>query len=131
MTTDPREGATTPSWDEALERLENFVCSYPLDRALPDLAAIAARAGVPRGFLLEDERARKVLLEAIAARPLSTLEEVGRARTEVELLILEVQMLAERLASSGLTREQTTNVAARLEDVRSRLSQIRTQLRPY
>ncbi|MDQ4130960.1 MAG: hypothetical protein M3133_08240, partial [Actinomycetota bacterium] len=73
-------------------------------------------------------RARKVLLEAIAARPLSSLEQVGRVRTEVELLILEVQMLAERLASSGLTREQTRQVATRLDDVRGRLAQIRTQL---
>ncbi len=128
MTTDGREGAATPSWDEALERLEDFVSSYPLDRALPDLVGIAARAGVTRRFLCEDERARKVLLEAIAARPLSSLEQVGRVRTEVELLILEVQMLAERLASSGLTREQTRQVATRLDDVRGRLAQIRTQL---
>lgn len=131
MSTNPPEGAASPSWDEALERLEDFVCSYPLDRALPDLAAIAARAGVPRRFLLEDERAHKVLLEAIAARPLSTLEQVDRARTEVELLILEVQVLAERLASSGLSHEQTRHVAIRLEDVRGRLTRIRTQLCPY
>ncbi|MFN2556704.1 MAG: hypothetical protein ABR592_07495 [Nitriliruptorales bacterium] len=128
MTTDPREGAATPSWDEALERLEDFVSSYPTDRALPDLAGIAAQAGVPRRFLSEDERARKVLLEAMVARPLSSLEQVGRIRTEVEFLILEVQMLAERLASTGLTREQTSQVASRLDDVRSRLTQIRTQL---
>ncbi len=128
MTTDPREGAETPSWDEALERLEDFVNSYPPDRTLPDLAVIAARAQVPRRFLRQDERARKVLLEAIAARPLSSLEQVGRIRTEVELLILEVQMLAERLASSGLTREQMREVGARLDDVRNRLAQIRTQL---
>lgn len=128
MTTDPREGATTPSWDEALERLEDFVSSYPLDRALPDLAGIVVQARVPRRFLHEDERARKVLLEAIAARPLSSLEQVGRARTEVELLILEVEMLAERLASTRLTLEQTRRVSDRLDNVRARLGQIRTQL---
>lgn len=128
MTTDPREGVETPSWDEALERLEDFVNSYPLDRALPDLAGIVARARVPRRFLREDERARKVLLEAIAARPLSTLEQVGRVRTEVELLILEVEMLAERLASTELTREQTREVATRLDEVRARLTEIGTQL---
>ncbi len=128
MTRDRREGAATPSWDEALERLEDFVSSYPLDRALPDLVGIAGQARVSRRFLCEDERARKVLLEAIAARPLSSLEQVGRVRTEVELLILEVQMLAERLASTGLTREQTRRVATRLDDVRRRLAQIRTQL---
>ncbi|MDP8928874.1 MAG: hypothetical protein M3O70_09940 [Actinomycetota bacterium] len=128
MTTDPREGATAPSWDEALERLEDFVNSYPLDRALPDLAGIVAQARVPRRFLREDERARKVLLEAIAARPLSSLEQVGRVRTEVELLILEVEMLAERLASTALTAEQTSQVSARLDNVRARLVQIRTQL---
>lgn len=128
MTTDPRKGAAMPSWDEALERLEDFVNSYPIDRALPDLAGIAAHARVPRRFLRQDERARKVLLEAIAARPLSSSEQVGRMRTEVELLILEVEMLAERLASNGLTREQTREVGTRLDDVRARLAQIRTQL---
>lgn len=128
MTTDPREGATTPSWDEALERLEDFVSSYPLDRALPDLAGIVAQARVPRRFLREDERAAKVLLEAIAARPLSNLEQVRRARTEVELLILEVEMLAERLTSKRLTLEQTRQVSDRLDNVRARLGQIRTQL---
>ncbi len=128
MTTDPREGATAPSWDESLERLEDFVNSYPLDRALPDLAAIVARARVSRRFLREDERARKVLLEAIAARPLSSPEQVGRVRTEVELLILEVEMLAERLMSTRLTPEQTKQVATRLDEVRARLAQIRTQL---
>lgn len=128
MTSDPGEGAATPSWDEYLERLEDFVNSYPLGRALPDLAGIVVRARVPRRFLREDERARKVLLEAIAARPLSSLEQIGRVRTEVELLILEVEMLAEHLASTGLTREQTRQVSTRLDEVRARLAQIRTQL---
>ncbi len=128
MTTDPGNGDTTPSWDEALERLEDFVSSYPLERALPDLAGIVAQARVPRRFLREDERAHKVLLEAISARPLSSLEQVGRARREVELLILEVEMLAERLASTRLTLEQTRQVSDRLDNVRARLGQIRTQL---
>lgn len=116
------------SWDEALERLENFVGSYPLDRVLPDLPAIVALARLPDRFLEEDERAHKVILEAIAARPLSSIEQVSHVRTEVELLTLEVRVLVERLLAVDLTSEEAEELAHRLDEVRVRLAEIRTQL---
>lgn len=115
------------SWDEALERLERFIATYPQTRALPGLQSIARRADLPIAFLREDERAHKVLFEALVDRPLSTLEAVIQTRTEVELLTFEVEVLTERL-------RETSDVAAyrraaeRLVAVRRRLTEIRSRL---
>lgn len=128
MATDGPADRRGPSdWDEALERLEDFIHSYPPDRALPDLVTIVDRAELPEGFLQEDERAHKVLLEAIADRPLATLVQVGRVRTEVELLTLEVEILSERLRATT-EQEERRATAARLAAVRRRLDDIRRQL---
>lgn len=115
------------SWDEALERLESFVERYPRTRALPGLAGIADRADVPVEFLREDERAHKVLFEALAGRPLSTVESLQQAQTEVELLILEVQVLTERLRSTADSAERR-RATERLAYVRRRLNEIRSRL---
>lgn len=114
-------------WDAALARLEDFVGAYPTDRALPDLEVIAERAAVSRDFLDGDERAHKVLLEAIGARPLSSVEYVTQLRTEVELLTLEVEVLSDRMARSG-DRDERGRLVARLAEVRARLGEIRDQL---
>lgn len=114
-------------WDEALVRLEDFVAAYPSDRALPDLAVIAEHARLPEDFLHGDERAHKVLLEAIGARPLSSVEQVAQLRTEVELLTLEVEVLSDRLAQAT-ERDEVERVIQRLDEVRARLHEIRGDL---
>lgn len=111
--------------DLALSRLEDVLLSLPYDRALPDLHELLSRAGVDVELLRHDERARKLLHEAIVARPLSSVSEVTRVRTEVELLTLEVGVLTERLEDPDTppgTREQTV---ARLAAVRARLEELR------
>ena len=115
------------SWDEALDRLESFVERYPPTRALPGLAGIAERADVPIEFLREDERAHKVLFEALAGRPLSSFESVRQAQTEVELLMLEVEVLTERLRTSSDSAE-ARRVGERLAAVRRRVGEIRADL---
>lgn len=115
------------SWDEALERLEGFVERYPRTRALPGLLGIADRADVPVEFLREDERAHKVLFEALAGRPLSTHESLRQAQTEVELLILEVQVLTERLQATS-DSAQIRRATERLAYARQRLNEIRSKL---
>lgn len=114
-------------WDEALERLESFVAGYPSTRALPGLRGIAERAAVPIDFLREDERAHKVLFEALAGRPLSTHESLRQAHTEVELLILEVQVLTERLDTTS-DSTQVRRASERLAYVRRRLNELRSKL---
>lgn len=115
------------SWDEALERLESFVERYPRTRALPGLGGIAERADVPVEFLREDERAHKVLFEALAGRPLSSPESLRQAHTEVELLLLEVQVLTERL-DTELDSAQRRRTSERLAYIRRRLTEIRSKL---
>ncbi|MCC5948859.1 MAG: hypothetical protein JJT89_10430 [Nitriliruptoraceae bacterium] len=113
--------------DRARARLEDALLALPYDRALPDLDELLAAAQVPPGLLQRDERVRKVLQEAIVARPFSDLDVVRRTSTELELLTLEVEVLADRLA--GPTEpDQRTVVHARLAAVRARLDEIRRQL---
>lgn len=112
------------SWDAALTRLEDFLLAYPYDRALPDLPTIADAAELPDDFLLEDDRAHKVLHEAVAGRPLSDASQIGQLRTEVELLTLEVEVLTERLGSAR-TPMELAEVGAQLVAVRGRLDHVR------
>ena len=111
------------NWDEALQRLEDFLLAYPTDRALPDLAAIAQRASLPAEFIREDERAHKVLHEALVGRPLTSMDAVVAVRTEVELLTLEVEVLADRLRTGS--DDDVAAVVARIDAVRARLDEIR------
>lgn len=113
------------SWDVALARLEDYLLAYPYDRSLPDLDTILAEAEVTRDFIESDDRALKVLHEAIVARPLSSADAVARVRTEIELLTLEVRVLTERLRHPRTTDEEAATASARLARVRRKLNEIR------
>lgn len=118
------------NWDElhaAASRLEEHLAALPYDRALPDLATILDEASVPRALLQQDERARKVLHEAILARPLGSHEAVEQRRTEVELLTLEVSVLRGRIEQAddpGAVAEAVN----RLAWIRDRLAELREDL---
>jgi hypothetical protein len=114
--------------DAALSRLEDVLLRTPVDRALPDLDRLLGEAGIPRELLRRDERVLKVLHEAVLARPFGDLDEVERARTEVELLTLEVEVLTDRLAAPGTAEDEVADAVARLTEVRRRLEAIRGQL---
>lgn len=114
--------------DEALARLEDVLLSLPFERAVPDLAELLARAEVDRTLLARDERAMKLLHEALVARPFGSLEAVQRVRTEVELLTLEVELLGDRLADPAAPPEERARVSERLDAVRHRLEELRDQL---
>lgn len=116
------------SWDEALARLEDVLLALPFDRALPDLPTILERAEVSRAYLLADERATKVLHEAIVARPLSSPEMVTNLKLEVELLTLEVEVLTQRLEDPGADAGEIRRATARLASVRHRLDELRALL---
>lgn len=116
------------SWDEALARLEDVLQAAPFDRALPDLGTILERARISDEFLREDDRALKVLHEAIVARPLSSAEAIIELRTEVDLLALEVEVLTDRLADPTASAADVEQASARLRDVRAALDQIRDVL---
>ena len=113
------------TWDESLTRLEDTLQGYPYDRALPDLSRILEDAAITRAYLRSDDRALKVLHEAIVARPLATLDAVGRTRTDVELLTLEVEVLTERLTDPEAPAASVERVEARLRDVRRWLVELR------
>lgn len=116
------------AWDEALTRLEDTLLSYSYDRVLPDLATILQQAGVTEEFVRSDERAAKVLHEAIMARPLSSADTVRQLKTEVELLTLEVEVLTERLRDPAATAEEGGRAAERLREVRRRLEELQHDL---
>lgn len=114
--------------DAALVRLEETLRGYDFERALPDLGTILSDAGISRALLREDDRAMKLLHEAIVARPLSSLESVARAHTEVELLSLEVSVLNERLEEPGLDGDEAARILARLEGMQAALADLRQVL---
>lgn len=132
----PAEDRTAPgsnpehssSWDEALARLEDTLLSYPYGRALPDLATILREAGISEDFLRSDDRAAKVLHEAIMARPLSSTDSVRQLKTEVELLTLEVEVLTDRLRDPVTSTAEARRVTARLGEVRQRLESLQDDL---
>ncbi|HSK21956.1 MAG TPA: hypothetical protein VK906_02205 [Egicoccus sp.] len=113
--------------DDALVRLEDVLLALPFDRALPDLDDLLERAEVPPDLLRRDDRARKLIHEAIVARPLSTLDAVQQVRTEVELLTLEVEVLTDQFAAATDHRTRA-DLARRLAEVRARVEDIRGQL---
>ena len=118
-------------WDEqhaAASRLEEHLASLPYDRALPDLTTILADAGVPLTLLQQDERARKVLHEAILARPLSARETVEQRRVEVELLTLEVSVLTAALENASADSAAADRALRRLTAIRDRLEELREGL---
>jgi hypothetical protein len=114
--------------DTALSRLEDVLLALPLDRAVPDLDQLLAAAAVPAELLRRDERVLKVLHEALIARPFGDVDEVGRVRTEVELLTLEVEVLGDRLDDDATGGDEVARAVARLAEVRARLEELRDQL---
>ena len=115
-----------PRWvlvDRAVTRLQEVLDALPRSRGLPDLDELLVAAGTDRS-LLEDERARKLLQEAIRQRPLSSLEEVRVLRTEVELLTVEVGVLRERLSGTAIDADQRQELLARLDRLRRRCQQV-------
>jgi hypothetical protein len=114
--------------DEALARLEDVLLSLPFDRAVPDLPEILREAHVDRSLLARDERAWKLLHEALVARPFGDVDVVQRVRTEVELLTLEVELLTERLADTATSGEEAGRVSARLREIHLRFEALSDQL---
>jgi hypothetical protein len=114
--------------DAALVRLEDLLLALPYDRALPDLADLLERAGIPEASLRRDDRLLKVLHEAVLARPLAQLPDVVRVRTEVELLTLEVELLTDRLVDGAATATDVASATNRLREVRLRLDDIQDDL---
>lgn len=112
------------SLDGDLARLEDVLASYDYDRALPPLEEILAAAGVSRDLLHDDDRAMKLLHEAIVARPLSSLDAVAETRTEVELLTLEVSVLTDRLQNPDADPAEIRRVIERLQTIRERLDEL-------
>ncbi len=125
-------GDPSASWgadqDEALARLEDVLQALPFDRAVPDLGHLLAAAGVDEDLLRRDERARKLLHEALLARPFGSLDAVQRVRTEVELLTLEVEVLTDRLRDPSLDADTHRRTGERLAEVRTHLDELRDQL---
>jgi hypothetical protein len=119
---------TSGTPDEALSRLEDVLLAYPFDRALPDLATILDDAGIGEDLLRQDDRATKLLHEAIVARPLSSIDVVAQLRTEVELLTLEVQVLTDRLADPRTSASELGRASSRLATIRRRLAELRSRL---
>lgn len=119
---------TAPDLDVAVARLEDVLLALPYDRALPDLADILAAAGISEADLRFDDRALKILHEAVVARPLASIDQVATIRTEVELLTLEVRVLTERLEDPATSRPEAERASRRLELVREELDRVRRQL---
>lgn len=119
------------NWDElhvAASRLEEHLAGLPYDRALPDLETILADADVPSSLLRQDERARKVLHEAILARPLASHAAVEHRRVEVELLTLEVSVLTATITRSADDAPEARRAVERLGWIRTRLEELRADL---
>jgi hypothetical protein len=114
--------------DEALARLEDVLLSLPFDRAVPELEELLERAGAPRDLVFRDERALKLLHEALLARPFGSLDAVRQVRTEVELLTLEVELLTDRLGDPEVTGVEARRMGERLDEVRARLFELIDQL---
>ena len=116
------------AWDDALCRLEDVLLAAPFDRALPDLEVLLARAGVTRAFLHADDRALKLLHEAVLARPFADPDEVHRSRTHVEMMVLEVEVLTARLASPDTSTKVAADASARLDELAVQLRRLREEL---
>jgi len=113
------------AWEDALCRFEDVLLNAPFDQALPDLVDLLDQAGVPLSLVEHDERARKLLGEAILARPVADSDVVRRARVRVELLTLEVTVLAERLRDADSTPEQVHAAMERLATVHAQIERLR------
>lgn len=124
----PFPGRDPGAWDDALCRLEDVLLAAPYDRALPDLDEILQRASVPLDVVRQDERALKLLSEAILARPLSARDDVRRSRAHVEMMTLEVEVLTHRLRDPGTPAEVVHQATGRLAELAEQLDALRGDL---
>lgn len=130
----PDSPAATPgfdepgSWDAALARLEDVLLGLPEDRALPDLEELLRAAKVSRDVVRQDDRALKLLREAMLARPLSDPDEVTRIRNHVEMMTLEVEVLTERIRAPETDPAVAARALARLDEIRVALAEVRDDL---
>ena len=124
----PLSGDDPGAWDDALCRLEDVLLAAPFDRALPDLDQLLARARVTRRFLQQDERARKLISEAVLARPFADHEDVRRSRAHVEMMVLEVEVLTQRLRDPDTPTELAARASDRLHELRAQLARLRDEL---
>ena len=127
-TSQPFPGRDPGAWDDALCRLEDVLLAAPYDRALPDLDVILARARVPREFLRQDERAMKLLSEAVLARPYSAHDDVRQSRAHVEMMTLEVEVLTHRLEDPHTPVEVARQATDRLAELADQLARLRDDL---
>lgn len=116
------------AWDDALCRLEDVVLATPFDRALPDLEELLRRAAVPLSFVQQDERALKLIREAMLARPFSAPAEVQRSRAHVEMMSLEVEVLTHRLRDPATSSDVAERATARLDELTAELERLRDDL---
>ena len=116
------------SWDAALARLEDVLLGLPEDRALPDLDELLRAAKVSREVVRQDERALKLLHEAMLARPLSDRDEVTRIRNHVEMMTLEVEVLTERIRDRETDPATAARALSRLDEIRIALGEVREDL---
>lgn len=134
MTQDNQDWTQPSGWDPiededaALARLEDVLLATPEDRALPDLEVLLARAKYPEELLRRDERALKLLNEAILVRPLSSRDEVTAARTHLELMTMEVEVLTARLRDPGMDETVVKRSLLRLEELRREVAEIQRKL---
>jgi hypothetical protein len=124
----PPEHDTPGAWDDALCRLEDVLLAAPFDRALPDLAELLERASVPLAFVQQDERASKLIREAMLARPFAARADVRRSRAHVEMMTLEVEVLAQRLRDPTTPPDVAARAAGRLQELADDLERLRDDL---
>lgn len=114
--------------DDALQRLERVLADYPFDRALPDLDLVLREADVSADLLSDDDRARKLIHEALVARPHHDLDAVRAVRTEVELMVLEVRSLERIFGDPSASLEAVDAASDRLAVLARRLRDLQAQL---
>lgn len=125
----PVPGSEDPgAWDDALCRLEDVLLAAPFDRALPDLEVLLDRARVSRGYVRQDERALKLLGEAMLARPLGHVDDVRRSRTHVEMMALEVEVLTHRLRDPDTAADVAHRAQDRLAELAEQVARLRDEL---
>ena len=121
-------GEEPGAWDDALCRLEDVLLAASFDRALPDLDELVRRADVSRAFLRQDDRARKLLREAVLARPFADPDDLRRSRAHVEMMVLEVEVLTQRLRDPDTPATVAQRASDRLHDLQTQLADLREDL---
>lgn len=125
----PSPGPDQPgAWDDALCRLEDVLLAAPYDRALPDLDVLLEQARVTPAFVHQDERALKLISEAMLARPFADHEDVRQSRAHVEMMTLEVEVLTHRLRDPATPAEVAERATIRLRELAHQLARLRDDL---